>query len=445
MSGLFKIINLFYSMKFKNIIIKRKDGIKFSKKSGDKNKIHLDYLTGYNSQFGENIVHGSYLLIKFLSVNEIINFNFIKIEFFNGFFYDAPIIVERIKSNKVNDIFKLTQNNEEKGRIEVSKKSKIKNFKKIKAKTFYKKFIINEKVKKSFIKSKIDNELNLSLNYLTKYTGMFYPGEHSLISEIKIKKNNLSNYNDINIYSEKPSYRHPIIYNNLYYKKIEISFLTLVRPNLKTKQIKNISYLLKIVKKIDKNILIIGASSGIGNELFNLFKYNKKNKIIPTFKNNKITSKKKNIFIKKIDIEKNLKQIFSIIKSCKPLLVYYFPTPKINLKNVSNQYSKIYKKFYVSIPIKLARYCIENKSYFFYPSSIYVDEHQNNLYTKTKRLAENKINNLKDSKLFVNILRIPEINTKQNLSVFNKNLPSFTNLLKKNKDFRNKIFFKNLI
>ena len=93
----------------------------------------------------------------------------------------------------------------------------------------------------------------------------------------------------------------------------------------------------------------------------------------------------------------------------------------------------------------MARYCIQNKSYFFYPSSTYVGEHQNNLYTKAKRLAENKINNLKDSKLFVNILRIPEINTKQNLSVFNKNLPSFTNLLKKNKDFRNKIFFKNLI
>ena len=432
-------------MKFKNIIIKRKEGIKFAQKSGDTNKIHLDYLTGYNSQFGENIVHGSYLLIKFLCANEIKNFDFIKIEFFNGFFYDAPIRVDRIKSSKVNDIFKLTQNNEEKGRIEVSKKSKIQNFKRIKAKTFYKKFIINEKVKKLFTKAKIDNKLNLSLNYLTKYTGMFYPGEHSLISEIKIQKNNLSDYKDINIYSKKPSYRHPIIYNHLYYKELEISFLTLVRPNLKTKKVKGVSYLLKLVKKIDKNILIIGGSSGIGNELFDLFKYNKKNKIISTFNNNKITSKKQNVIIKKIDIEKNLNQIFSIIKSYKPLLVYYFPTPKINLKNDSNQYSKIYKKFYVSIPTKLIRYCIENKSYFFYPSSIYVDEHQNNLYTKAKRLAENKINNLKDSKLFVNILRIPEINTKQNLSVFNKNLPSFTELLKKNKDFRNKIFFKNLI
>ena len=58
-------------MKFENIIIKRKEGVKFAQQSGDKNKIHLDYITGYNSQFGENIVHGSYLLIKFLTLIEL--------------------------------------------------------------------------------------------------------------------------------------------------------------------------------------------------------------------------------------------------------------------------------------------------------------------------------------------------------------------------------------
>ena len=432
-------------MKLKNIIIKRNEGVKFAQKSGDTNKIHLDHLTGYNSQFGENIIHGSYLLIQFLSVNKIKNFNFIKIEFFDGFFYDIPIKVDKIKSNKINDIFKLSQNNEEKSRIEVSKKIKIQDFRKIKKKTFSKKFIINRNIKKSFTNPKIDNELNLALNYLTKYTGMIYPGEYSLISEIKIKKNDISNYKDVKIYSEKPSSRHPIIYNNLYYQKLEISFLTLFRPKLEIKKNKNNSYLLNLIKKIDQNILIIGASSGIGNELFNLFKYNKKNKIIATYNNNKITFKKRNVIVKKINVEKNLNQIFSIIKSYKSLLVYYFPTPKINLRNNSNQYSKIYKKFYVSIPIKLIKCCIENKNYFFYPSSIYIDEHQNNPYTKAKSLAEKKIHKIKDSKLFVNILRIPEINTKQNLSVFNKNLPSFIQLLKKNNDFRNKVFFKNLI
>jgi len=431
-------------MKFENIIIERKEGVKFAQQSGDKNKIHLDYITGYNSQFGENIIHGSYLLIKFLTYNRINDFSFIKIQFFSGFFYDAPIKVDRIKSNKTNDTFKLTQNNEEKGRIEILKKSKIENFNKLKKKTFYKKFTINQKIRKSFITRKIDNELNLSLNYLTKYTGMFYPGEYSLISEIKIKKKSLISSNDVKIYSLKPSSRHPIIYNNLYYKKLEISFLTLVRPKLKIKNFKKNLYVLDLVKKINKNILIIGASTGIGKELFNIFKYKKNNKIILTYRHNRINFKKPNIIIKKINIENDINRIFSIIKSHQPLLVYYFPTPKINLKNVSKQLSKIYKKFYVTIPIKLIQYCIENKSYFFYPSSIYVDEHTNNMYTKTKKIAEKKICKIKDNKLFVNILRIPEINTKQNLSVFNKDLPSFTELLKKNKDFRNKVFFKNL-
>ena len=273
---------------------------------------------------------------------------------------------------------------------------------------------------------------------------MFYPGEYSLISEIKIKKKSLISSNDVKIYSLKPSSRHPIIYNNLYYKKLEISFLTLVRPKLKIKNFKKNLYLLDLVKKINKNILIIGASTGIGKELFNIFKYKKNNKIILTYRHNRINFKKPNIIIKKINIENDINRIFSIIKSHQPLLVYYFPTPKINLKNVSKQLSKIYKKFYVTIPIKLIQYCIENKSYFFYPSSIYVDEHTNNMYTKTKKIAEKKICKIKDNKLFVNILRIPEINTKQNLSVFNKDLPSFTELLKKNKDFRNKVFFKNL-
>ena len=432
-------------MKFKNIIIKRKEGIKFAQQSGDKNKIHLDYLTGYNSQFGENIIHGAYLIIKFLSSNKIKDFNFIKIQFFNGFFYNTPIKVDRVKSNKTNDTFKLTQNNEEKGRIEVLKKSEIENFEKPKIETFYKKFTINKKIRKSFNKRKIDNELNLSLNYLTKYTGMFYPGEYSLISEIKIKKNDLFNCADVKIHSSKPSSRHPIIYNNLYYKKLEISFLTLVRPKLNIKKFKKSFYLLNLVRKINKNILIIGASTGIGNELFNLLKYNKNNKIISTYNYNRINFKKSNIIIKKINIENDLNKIFSIIKSYQPLLVYYFPTPKINLKNNLKQYSKIYKKIYVSIPIKLIKYCIQNKSYFFYPSSIYVDQHQNNLYTNTKKLAERKIRKIKDNKLHVNILRIPEINTKQNLSIFNRGLPSFTEILKNNKDFRNKVFFKNLI
>ena len=427
------------------MIIKKYEGINFAKESGDTNKIHLDYLTGYNSQFGDNIVHGSYLLIKFLSSNKIVDFKSIKIKFLNGFFYNKPIKISKIKSSKFKETFKLTQNNEEKGQIEVLKKHIKEDEIKFKNKTFYKKFNINKKIKKFFKSKKIDNDLNLALNYLTKYTGMIYPGKNSLISEINIKKNMLSKYNDLEIHSTKPSLRHPIIYNKLYYESLIISFLTLVRPKLVIKNKKKNSYLSKLSKKINKNILIIGASNGIGNELFNLFEDIKKKKIISTYNHNKISSNKKNIIIKRIDIEKDLNKVFKIIKTYKPLIVYYFATPKININNKSSNYYNTYKKFYISIPIKLIKHCIKNKSYFFYPSTTYIHNIQKNFYSKTKKIAEGKIKKIKNNNLFVNILRIPEVNTKQNLSVFNKGLPNFTDLLMKYKDFRNKIFFKNLI
>ncbi len=45
------------------------DGIKFAKKSGDKNKIHIDELTGYNSIFSEKICHGALVLTKVFKTN----------------------------------------------------------------------------------------------------------------------------------------------------------------------------------------------------------------------------------------------------------------------------------------------------------------------------------------------------------------------------------------
>ena len=114
-------------------------------------------------------------------------------------------------------------------------------------------------------------------------------------------------------FKSSASARHPIINNNFLYKKYNIFFQTLIRPNLFTKTKKINSSVLNQIKNNKKNVLIIGGSSGIGNDLFNLFKINKKNKIIATFNQNRILNKKKNIVVKKINIEKNIDNIFSII------------------------------------------------------------------------------------------------------------------------------------
>ena len=79
---------------------------------------------------------------------------------------------------------------------------------------------------------------------------------------------------------------------------------------------------------------------------------------------------------------------------------------------------------------------------FFYPSTTYIDTVISN-YSKIKKNAEIKLNMINKKNIDISILRIQEINTKQNLSIFKKKLPSFIELLNKDKDFQNKILFKN--
>ena len=64
--------NIYKLMKF--TISERKE--KFCKLSGDKNKIHLDNLYGYNSAFNNKICHGCLVLIKFLRLIKIENLIF---------------------------------------------------------------------------------------------------------------------------------------------------------------------------------------------------------------------------------------------------------------------------------------------------------------------------------------------------------------------------------
>ena len=431
-------------MKIQNLYIKRIEGTEFGKKSGDINKIHLDYLTGYNSLFGDNVVHGCYVLIKFLELIKCKNYKYLRVNFYNGIFYESFIKVKIIKRNNNQHIYELIQDNEIKVRIKILIKDKNIPINELKKITFRKNYLITKKIKKKFINKKIDSDLNLSLNYLTKYVGMIYPGKYSLILEIIITEDNIVDDNNIEFKSSASS-RHPIINNNFLYKKYNIFFQTLIRPNLFTKIKKINSSILNQIKNNKKNVLIIGGSSGIGNDLFHLFKINKKNKIIATFNQNRILNKKKNIVIKKINIEKNIDKIFSIIRLYKPLLVYYFATPKINLNINSKKNLKLYNKFYVSIPIKIIKFCIKHKCYFFYPSTTFIDGSYKNLYTDSKKNAEKKIRKIKNNKLFVNILRIPQINTKQNLSIIKRNLPNFSELICKKKNIRNIVFFKNLL
>jgi len=419
------------------------EGKFFSKLSGDDNQIHLDDLTGYNSIFGEKICHGSLVILKtfkIINLKKIINNSkrySINIIFFKHFIYD-----QKIKIIKKNYTYKLIQQNQLAAELIILNKNKLSNYNLGKKKLSLK---INKKSFNRFYKTNQNNELPMLLSNLTKYVGTIYPGKNSLIREININFNKKFKFNNhkTDIFSKIADVRYPIINNKILFKNYFIEFATLERPIFKYKKSKIKKSIKKSIKKIKENILILGASSGIGFELLNIMKYNKKVKIFATYSMNKILIRQKNLQIKKINLNKSLYQIKKILNKLNSFIIYYFATPRINI-NINNKKSlKMYKDFYIKYPLKILSFCKNKNVKFFYPSTIFIGK-DNSHYVKIKEEAEKKIIKLKSKKLIINILRIDEVNTKQNLSLVRKKLPSFIDLLNLNKKYQDKIFLKKI-
>ena len=98
--------------------IKRKEGLNFSKISGDRNKIHTDNLAGYNSIFGTTICHGVLVIFKFFKIINIKKkikdkkkFS-ISIEFKKYVIYDIPISFKSLNKSAEKNIYHLFQNKE---------------------------------------------------------------------------------------------------------------------------------------------------------------------------------------------------------------------------------------------------------------------------------------------------------------------------------------------
>ena len=431
-----------------SFLIKESEGINFAKLSRDNNSIHIDKIVGYNSIYGYNIVHGALVILKFLKkIKFKKNYSFIKIQFQKSFRYNFEIKIKKIKKDKSKIIYKLIQQNSTNANIEIGffpEKYQIQNLKKV---TFKKNYFISKKIKRKFTCSNIPTELKIALCYLSKYVGTIYPGKNSMIAEINIFNNNLNIVNKISINSLLLAKGFPLIDNRLVYKNYSIEFKTLIRPALNIKLSKPNKKISKEIKLIKNNILIIGGSSGIGNDLLKLFLINKKVKIISTYYKNKINENRKNLIVKKINIEKDLIVIFDIIKKFHPVIIYYFPTPKIIAKSIIDKnLIKLYKEYFIYIPIKIIKFASNFKSKFFYPSTTYNNTsspYSFSPYSLIKLKAENEISKLKKLKTKINILRIPEINTKQNLSLLKGKLPNFRDIISKDKEILDKVFFKN--
>ena len=123
------------------------------------------------------------------------------------------------------------------------------------------------------------------------------------------------------------------------------------------------------------------------------------------------------------------------------MIIYYFASPKININSNNDYEKKLYNNFFINYPLKIISLSKKNKIKFFYPSTIFINQGDNSNYTKVKKLGEKILKKKNNKNLKINICRINEVNTKQNLSLFSKTLPSFVHLINHNKIFQKKVFF----
>ena len=437
----------------KKFTITQSEGKNFSLESGDNNKIHINQNYAYNSIFGKKICFGSQILIKIL---KIIDISFeqefkLKISFNQPAFYDVPIYINFLKKNKLKKSIKIYQLKKFIGLIEIDQKDiSIEKYldNQEQKKKYKKKYLkTNFSFKKINYKSSYDTKLKNLLMRLSKYVGVYYPGENSLILDVEVIFNTNLKFKKFQIESFEEDARFKLIYNRMRFDSFLILFKSLERPKFDHKKKYYFSKKIKnIVKGLRDNVLLLGASQGIGLQFLQLFKLNKKIKIFATYMNNTIDINGSNISKIKLDVKKDIKKIQSIINNNSSLKIFYFISDKIYFdKKLDKKTQKNYKKIFLDIPMMILHNIISEKKFlFFYPSTTNIDIDKNSYYSKIKLKAEKKIKLLeKRSKARLIIHRFPSIYSRQSINLFNREPTSLDRYLERNRNLLKHIVNKN--
>ncbi len=425
----------------KSFKITEKDGIAYSKRSGDNNEIHLSELAGYNSIFGEKICHGTFVLEKIL---KIINFKKIlnkekklkiKVNFYYPAYYGEKIYLKKRR----NEYFEIYQG--KKRIIDILFLKKTKN---------YSEKILNpnkSKIFKNTIFQKnksYEEKIYFILSIISKYVGKFYPGKYSIIKEIELILEDAKFINErkIKIRSKKLNKKFPMINNQLSSRNLTVNFLSLIRPKIINDKTKLKQKLIGKIKKIKYNALILGGSQGIGRVIFEILKKNNNIIKIITYNKNLIKLNNKKTFSFKFDINKNHFTLQKYIKKYSPLRIFYFISPKIFFdKKLSKEKYKELKIFFLDFPKKILNKTYNHRLSFFYPSTSNINKDKSADYSKIKFQAELQLAKIcKKNNIKFQTLRLPAINSRQSISLINPNPVSFTEYLNSNYESFKKIF-----
>ena len=427
----------------KSFIIKEKEGHNFSLISGDKNKIHINKNYAYNSIFGEKICFGVQILIKIIKLANlsITKYQYLKILYNQPALYNKKILIKIKRNREKIEFIKIYQLNKYIGEIIFKKNDK--NFQKD---SYFKK--IKKKFSFKELKNKTNPQYTLSqlLMRISNYVGNHYPGEHSLLTEIEIFYYKHFKFKKFDLRSQKYDKRFNLINNYLEFKNFRINFKSLERPKIKnSSKIKYSKKIISFAKNFKDNILIIGASQGIGYQFFNIFKLNNKIKIFASYHRNKIEIKKQNIKPININILSDLKKVFSIVKKFQPIKIFYFPSEKIYFgKKLDNKILKSYKKIFIEQFFKIVnKFKNNNKVSFFYPSTVFIENSNESTYSKIKLKAEKeiiKINKKNTNKIMFH--RFPAIYSRQSINLLDLKPIHLHNYLDKNSNLL-KLIVKN--
>jgi hypothetical protein len=349
------------------------DNKRFSKKSGDNNKIHISREHAKKFFIKKPIVHGANILIKAFKQKNFLkgNFNYLEILFKDFINIDEKFNINRNKNYlNVEGLY----NN----KIEIHKNI-IQNIK-----YFNQKEIINE------------------LLFISKYIGNVSPGPNSLIQQIKF------------IYSEKyigkralkkRKINKNVIIISYSYKNI-IAEITAIKLKLYKQLSSNSVFKNKKIIKLLKNkkIIIYGKNSDLGNFLFN--------------------SNLKKFCKVYLLSSKNLSNdlLNNDLKKIKPDFIFYFFSPKI-ITGVSKKIDKNYINVFLNIPKKIFYIASKYKKKFkiFYPSTIFINKQEEYKYLKSyidvKKKAEIEFKKLTYKNTFF-ITRMPQLKTRSNYNPF---------------------------